>query len=57
MSGEPPADEVGTAREFEAALEGLLATAVRNDVDLRGSWVCETDDRPNDWEVIIYELE
>jgi len=57
MSGDPPADEVRNPSGFEAALEDLLATAVRNDIDLRGSWVCETDDGRNNWEVIVHELE
>ncbi len=47
--------DVTTAAEFEDALEDLLAAAARNDVDPRGSWVC--DGTLGDWEVVVYELE
>lgn len=49
--------EVTTDGEFEAALGDLIAAAVRNGVDPRGSWVCETGVERDAWEVMIYELE
>lgn len=55
VSDAPAEDEVTTASEFEAAIESLVDDAVRNGVDLRGSWVCGTDD--GEWEVMICELE
>lgn len=56
MTDAPAEDEVTTASELEAAIESLVDDAVRNGVDLRGSWVCETDD-DGEWEVMICELE
>lgn len=50
-------DDIATDGEFEAALEDLLAAAVRNGIDPQGSWVCETGVGPDTWEVMIYELE
>lgn len=57
MTDGPPVGDVTTAAEFEAALESLIATAIRNNIDIRGSWVCRTEDGSADSEVMIYELE
>jgi hypothetical protein len=54
---DPPWDrEITTADEFERALGELLLTAVRNDVEPRGSWVYRNGDVSIDWEVMVYEL-
>lgn len=50
-------DEIASAGDFESAIGDLLDAALRNEVDVRGSWVCEPDDGPGDWEVMIHELE
>jgi len=54
-----PADEVTTDDEFEAALGDLIDAAVRNGVDLGGSWVYAGGDGGGDdrWEVMVHELE
>lgn len=53
----PPSAEITTPAEFEASLGRLLAAAVANGVDPRGSWVFRGDDGLPDWEAMIYELE
>ncbi|MFC7057334.1 hypothetical protein [Halovenus salina] len=57
MSTDPGDDAITSASEFEAAVGDLLAAAVRNGVDVRGSWVYNTDDGEDSWEVMVYKLE
>lgn len=58
MSGSPE-DDVATDAEFETALGALIATALRNGVDLRGSRVYDAAEGSNRRriEVMIHELE
>lgn len=57
MSDDAGMDTITTSDEFEAALKELLAAAEQNDIDLRGSWVCENGSETlSTWEVEIYEL-
>lgn len=55
MSNAPPDDGMDDD-EFEAELEALVTAAVQNDIDPRGSWVCETNGGRDRWELVIYEL-
>jgi hypothetical protein len=51
-------DRITTSTEFNAALAELLVAAERNNIDVRGSWVSDTDDEGlTNWEVVVYELE
>jgi len=45
-------DEIESSADFEAALRILLAAAVANDVDPRGSWEYRSDGLPSDWVVM-----
>jgi len=57
MSGDQTADEITTASDFEAALGDLLDAALQNGIDPQGSWVYKDDNRDDNWEVEVYELE
>lgn len=58
MSNESGTNPITTEAEFKTALEALLATARRNDINPRGSWVYRNgDESGEDWEVEIYELQ
>lgn len=56
MSTNPRDEAITSASDFEAALGELLATGVRNGIGVRGSWVYNSDDGGDNWEVMIYEL-
>ncbi|WP_336135155.1 hypothetical protein [Natronomonas amylolytica] len=49
--------EITSPEAFEAALHGLLLTALENDVDPRGAWEYRTDGADTDWEVMVLELQ
>ena len=57
MSDTPSDDTIATPAEFETALGKLLAAAETNDIDTRGSWVCDDNGTSTKLEVVIYELE
>lgn len=58
MSDDSESETITTVEEFETALETLLTAAERNDIDPRGSWVCESENETfTDWEVEVYELD
>lgn len=50
-------DDSMNESDFEAELEDLITVAMQNDIDPRGSWVCETNGSQDRWEVVVYELE
>lgn len=51
-------EDVTAADEFEAVLEDLLLAALRNDIDVRGSWVYDSHDGAGpDLEVQFFELD
>jgi len=58
MSG-PQRDDVATDAEFETAIGDLIATALRNGVDPRGSRVYDGGAGPERrrFEIMIHELE
>ena len=57
MSGDWSVDEITSEAEFEAALSGLLDTALQSDLDPQGSWVYTDGHSDANLEVEIYELE
>lgn len=57
MTSDPDDSEVTSVDDFENVLNGLLNTAVRNEIDVRGSWVYKSSDEDTKLEVLIYELE
>jgi hypothetical protein len=58
MSDTPWTESITTTAEFEAALETLIAAAHANDIDVRGSYVCDDDGHSRtEMEVLIHELE
>lgn len=57
MSETPWEESITTSAEFETVLDKLLAAAETNDIDTRGSWVCDDNGTSIELEVVIYELE
>jgi hypothetical protein len=57
VSGDWSVDEITSEAEFEAALSGLLDTALQSDLDPQGSWVYTDGHSDANLEVEIYELE
>lgn len=57
MTHEPVDHDVTTDEEFEVALGKLLLEAVKNGIDLKGSWVYRNGEVAPDWEVTVVELE
>lgn len=50
--------DITTEAKFETVLGELLDAATRNNIDVRGSWVCgKPDETQIDLEVRVYELE
>lgn len=50
-------DVVTTTAEFNAAIKQLLIAAEQNDINPRGSWVCDSeDDLRANFEIVIIEL-
>ncbi|MFC6862251.1 hypothetical protein ACFQGE_02105 [Halomicroarcula sp. GCM10025817] len=49
--------ELSTAADFEAVLAAVVEKAIKNDVDVRGSWEFQTRGSTHDWEVEIIELD
>jgi len=47
---------ITTADDFEHLLAEAVEKALGAEIDARGSWVFQTDTRPQDWELIVSEL-
>lgn len=57
MKDDQWADVVTTTAEFNAAIERLLIAAEQNDINPRGSWVCDSEDElQGSYETVIIEL-
>jgi hypothetical protein len=54
---DPYDDEISSREDFERAIRSLLAVALRNDVDPRGSWEYQTEDTHPDFEAVVVELQ
>lgn len=50
-------EEIVSAEDFEAALGGLVLTALESDINPHGSWVYHTNDGETDVEVMVFELD
>lgn len=58
MTDSPSTEKITTPEAFESALEELLAEAITNGVEPRGSWVFRRPDNSvTDLEIIVYELD
>lgn len=47
---------ITTAEDFRDVLAEAIEKAIIEDIDVRGSWECQTADSTHNWEVSIFEL-